>query len=214
MNQILILLGALVALAVLKKALPWLLVHGIGRVFAGAIGEEALKRQPMSIHLVPANVPWKDAATAEVAVKTFVSLGFEDAGRYQIQEMPGLLVQLLAHPFESMLAVVYEHPQAGRWMDVASRYQDDRSVTFTTSKPTGMDGRPGHAMIHAQGLSPRALFAKAQSERPAGTMRPASADAAVRDFENAYAESMAWRSQKGVSPEEVAGVAQRMDKAA
>lgn len=214
MTQILVLLGALVALAVLKKALPWLLVRGIGRVFAGAVGEEALRKQPQTIHLVPANASWKDAATADAAVKTFLSLGFEDAGRYQIQEMPGLLVQLLAQPYESMIAVVYEHPQAGRWMDVASRYQDDRSVTFTTSKPTGMDGRPGHAMIHAPGLSPRALFTKAQSERPGGTMRPASADAAVRDFENAYAESMAWRTGKGVSVEEVAEVARRMDKAA
>jgi hypothetical protein len=77
-----------------------------------------------------------------------------------------------------------------------------------------MDERPGHAMIHAQGLSPRALFTKAQTERPAGAMRQAAADSAVREFENAYAESMAWRSQRGVRPEEVAEVARRMDKAA
>jgi hypothetical protein len=54
-----------------------------------------------------------------------------------------------------------------------------------------------------------ALWKSVAREKPARTPQPVSVVGAAADFENAWAESIAWRKQNGISRTEVAKVATR-----
>jgi hypothetical protein len=204
MNPILIALGALVALTLVRP----LLLLVVARIFAGAIGAHAVAQQPDEIHLVRSGRhAWKDAARADSAARTFASAGFDDAGTWTVQEMAGVVVQLMANASDGMYAAICEHPKAGPWIDLVTRYTDGTSITFSSNPPTGLNARPGHRTENVPGAAPGALLARARDSRPRRAAEPHTASAAPRDFMRAYAESMAWRKQHGVSAGEVAKVA-------
>lgn len=210
MRTILILAAILVLLPFVRKLLGAAIGSAVGRLFAKAVGGEALSHQPDTIHLSPAGTqPWNDASAASAISDPLLGRGFEDAGTFKIQEMP-VVLRLLAHPGDSLIAAIYEHPQAGVWCDMVARYEQGNSITFTTAKPSGLDHRPGHPTVNAPGLSPLALLARIRAERPQGLLKPATAEMAARVFEESYDESMAWRNHRGVSAREVAEVAGKM----
>ena len=196
----------------------WILARPLSRLLiASALGKQvgatALAQQPDTIHLEPAPAEaWRDAENARRVTTAIQALGFETAGTFRILELPGVTVELLAHPGESMYAAVYEHPQAGAWFEYFVRCQDGTSVTFTTLPPTGLDDRPGHPLVRAVGADPRSLFEKAQERKPRKPLDPARASDVVAVFEKGYADSIAWRKQQGISRKEVVRVA--MKKAA
>lgn len=204
MKIILILLAVVVLWQIVKR----LLVRGLAGVFAQAVGKVALAQQPDRIQLLKASAEaFRDGAAVKNLAAPLLERGFADAGSYHVKEMPGVLVALLAKPDECFYAAIYEHPQAGHWIDLVTRYPNGDSATFSTVKPTGLSPRPGHAMVNAPEARPLALYMRARSERPRGTMKTVAVESAVLDFETAYAEEMAWRKQKGVSACEVAAVA-------
>lgn len=211
MKEILILAGILLGLAVLKKAVPWLLANVLGR----AIGDHALTQTPDSIRLEKAGPDaWKQPAAVLPLVGPLFQKGFHDSGVFQVPEMPGLLVQLLVKSDESLIAAIYEHPQAGHWLDLACRFQDGTSETWTTAPPTGLVDRPGHPVHHVSGLDTPGLLARARAAMPRRALQAVTPFTAPRLFEAAYAESIAYRKKKGVSAREVATIANAMDKAA
>lgn len=205
--KIILLLLAVIALWPIARRL---LARGLAGVFARAVGQAALAQQPDRIRLVQASPDaFKDTAAVRRLASPLLAAGFTDAGSYHVNEMPGVLVELLAKPDEGFYAAIYEHPQAGHWIDLVTRYADGTSATFTTVKPTGLEARPGHAHVHAPELDPAGLYRRARGERERGPVKPAMVASAVADFETAYAEEMAWRKQQGVSAGEVAAVARR-----
>jgi len=204
MYRILILAAALLLVTVGRGLLMSIIV----RLFGRSIGEQAIAKQPDRIQLVrSAPSAWSNAPAAAALAEPLARAGFDDAGTFHVQEMPGLLVRLLVHAREGFLAVVYEHPKAGHWLDVVTRYSDHTSITFTSHRPTGLSPRPGHPVINAPGASAIALLARARAERPRGAMAPLSTQRAPSDFEDAYGEAIAWRKSHGVSAAEVAKVA-------
>jgi hypothetical protein len=145
----------------------------IASAFGKQVGATALARQPDTIHLEPASAEtWRDAENARRVATALEALGFETAGSFRVPELPGITLELLAHPGESMYAAVYEHPQAGTWFEYFVRCQDGTSATFTTLAPTGLDDRPGHAIVRSVGADPRSLFEKAQERKPARRSNP------------------------------------------
>lgn len=206
MKEILILAGALVALKLLQPLITLI----VASLFGGLVGREALAQQPDTIRLAKAEPDvWKDRAAVAAIAGGFRPCGFQDAGTYTVAEMPGVVVRLLANEQDAFYAAIYEHPQAGVWCDVVCTYAHGDSVTYTTSKPTGLEARPGHAMVHLPGRSPMDVYTHACANRAPGVYAPCRADRAVADFERAYAESMAWRKQRGISTREVAEVARK-----
>jgi hypothetical protein len=200
-------IGGAVALWIFARPLSRLLV-------AGAVGKEvgaaALAKQPDTIHLEPATADaWRDAENQRRTAAALAALGFETAGTFRIPELPGVTLELMAHPGESTYAAVYEHPVAGAWFELFMRCHDGATATFTTLPPTGLDDRPGHVIVRAVGADPRTLFEKAQERKPRKPLEPARAATAVAAFEQGYEESMAWRKGQGISRAEVMRVATR-----
>jgi hypothetical protein len=210
MKLVLTIVLVLVGLAILKRVVAFFALRLFGGWIGRAIGQAALGQQPDTIQLDAISPDsWLDRDAAHALGDAFLELGFADAGTHRIVEMDGVRVRLLVHEREGLIAAVYEHPQAGQWFDVVGRYADGTSITFTTSKPTGLDPRPGHPVVHAPATSPRALIERARWERPPGALLPITTAAVVAAFEQAYAESMAWRKQRGITACEVAQVAAR-----
>lgn len=181
------------------------------RVIASAIGADALAAQPDTIHLTRRETePWSNPEALGRLADPLERAGFEDAGIFAVDEMPGLHVRLLAHRRESLYAALYEHPQAGTWADIVAQYEDGEEFTFTTSQQTGLDEPPGHHTVNAPGTSTDALLARARSEMPRRPLRMVRPDEAPAVFEESYADSMAWRKGKGISAREVGEVARKM----
>jgi hypothetical protein len=211
MQKIVILLGALGALTLLRKLMPFLVM----RLFGRAIGSRAVSRQPDAIHLEKCDpTSWKDRGAILPLVSPLLQRGFQDAGVFRVNELPGLTLQLLVEPHESMMGVVYEHPKAGHWVEVAARYRDGESITCSSSPPTGLAPRPGHAVINAPELGAAALYERARADSGSRPRERVTTFSVQTMFERAYAESIAYRKQKGVSAREVANVAAQKRKAA
>lgn len=210
MNTVLICVAVLVGFWLLRKLLAFLIVRGLSGVVGRAIGSAALSKQPDAIHLQAANEgAWADADAARHMAEPFHDLGFESAGVYRIPELPGVIAELFANSGDRLYGVVYEHPHAGHWYDVVSRFEDGTSATYTTAQPTGLDPRPGHPVVNLPGARAQALVARARSEAHGKRPKPATRGNVVTDFETAYAESIAWRKGRGISAQEVGRVAQR-----
>ena len=204
MNSIVFLVVALVAISVLSPLMRMLIAALAGK----QVGAAALAKQPDAIHLEKKGPSaWKNAAGANALARPLLARGFEDAGTCTVREMPGLVVQLLAHAGDSVYAAVYEHPKVGQWLDVFTRYQDGTSFTVTTAKPTGMNPRPGHDTVHAPDSTPEQALDRAMTARPRKWFDTTSVDRAMPVFEKAYADSMAYRKSVGVSRKEVMKVA-------
>src|SRR5712692_9091447 len=101
MPSVLALLAALVVIPILL------------RLAARAIGRAAVERQPDRIHLTCRDArAWRNPQNADTLSRALTWKGFEDAGTFAIDEMPNVVVQLLADPKRSMTATIYEHPMA------------------------------------------------------------------------------------------------------
>ena len=186
---------------------PFQLVRRITMAFLGKsgledVGRKALAEQPNSITLHRVNGPVK--AEALTSVSSLERRGFERAGSYDVREMKGVTLHLLVKPVESAVAVVYEHVKVGVWADVSTRYADGTSFTITSAPAgQGLDKQPGHVSVSAPRQPAPMLAVRLLRERPAGAMRQITALEFPGVFCQAYADSMAWRKNKGLSADEV-----------
>jgi len=203
-GSILFWVGALVVVSLLSPLLKIVIAALAGK----QIGAAALAKQPDTIRLRRGGT-WKNAPAPGKIVAALTSRGFEDAGAYTITEMPGMVVQLLADAVNGLYAAIYEHPQAGSWLELFSHFQDGTSVTYSTSRATGLKPRSGHPSINMPGAEPIALLDKALTMRPRRPLEGVSVAKAVEVFERAYAEGIAYRKQVGISTREVVKAAAR-----
>jgi hypothetical protein len=204
MTKILILTGVLALLFLLAPVVRVI----AALLFGKSIAASALAKVPDTIRLTPAGPsPWLEPAAVAELCDSLRARGFEDGGSFTVDEMPGVVVSLFADPRRSLWGAAYEHPRAGRWIEVVTRYADDTSATYTTLPRTGLAPLPGHIHVHAPGLDAEQLLAKAMAERPRGAMRDVAAAEAARRFVESYAEGVAKRKQVGVSRKEVVAVA-------
>lgn len=123
------------AWAILKYKPQWfnaVLVAVMGKTGLEALGRKAMRGQPDFITPAPGGPPARPEARS--ALESLERRGFRSAGSFVIPEMQNLPVHFLAKEDESSIAVVYEHPKAGVWCDLVSRYVDGSSITVTNAK--------------------------------------------------------------------------------
>ena len=136
-------------------------------------------------------------------------------GDYSIQEVPGVLVRFLMDKEKSVFACLYEHPKAGTWMELLSRYQDGTGATFTMMRERGIEHRPQNTVVHAPGAAPGELLDRMLRERPSRPLVELSAEKIVQLFEDAWREQIAWQKNRGgPSAKEVARVIVTREKRA
>lgn len=160
---------------------------------------------PETITLTPIDrVSWPDQENGRRLFQEISRLGFVPVSAFGIAEMPGVELIGFCRSDESAYAVLYYHPKAGVWMDIAGRYQDGGSLTVSSTKEAGVLDKPeGWVTVKAVDASPAELWARYQANRRKGAARrPTSKENFKADFENAYAEEMAWRQARGGATED------------
>lgn len=199
----LIYIGLLVLFLIVLKLFSRPFVGLLVRLGIIEVGKMAMAKQPDRIRMVRSASAFKDAKAARVYAEPLLALGFADAGTYSVDTLPGVLVRFFSKPKDNLYAVIYEHAKAGVWMNYVSLFGDGGSITFTTQTDRGLEQRPEHPITYAPGAGAEELYKRALSERPWKPLKPMPPENIVPEFERAYAESMAWRKQKGISKEEV-----------
>jgi hypothetical protein len=192
-------------LAVLLFAWP-ALKDVAARIALTRYRSSALASQPDAISLVRVREPrWRNPQAFAASDRELAAAGFAEAGAYVVHEMPGLTLGLYALPGERAYAVVYDHPRSGSWAEIVTRYEDGSLACFTTLEPMDVELPEGALHVAVPGAPLGELWKRMRAERPARPMRPCSRAEAARDFERAYADSMALHRGRSGAGEPGAG---------
>ena len=224
MKEFFAIVGIFVCIIVIILLLGGLFViWKVRRAFSGLADQLSDMQMPMAmparIHAQRReNFAWNNEDVVNKLLQPLWKLGFEDAGFYEIAEMPGVKVRALARPSETLWAVVYEHPQAGVWMDYVTRYvektPDGENIigSLTTTNATQgeeLERQPNHDKIYVSALGAEALYqrhlAMRRSDVEWSAVVPQNFQA---EFEQAYAREMDWRyARGGVTEDELRAIA-------
>ncbi len=203
MGLILQVLGAILLLIILALVVFVLTIRAKFRKLFRDLQSHAedamVTATPPRIHLRAVDsIDWADEEAIEALTVPLPGLGFEDAGQYEFREMKGVQLHAWVNPEQAAVAVVYEHPTAGAWMDFVTQYEDGTRITFTnTGQGGGLDHQPGHTIERRPGLDPQALYREFLEARPRRPAIPVGAGEFVAVFEEAYAAEMDWRNARG-----------------
>lgn len=199
-----------------RRLLALFLLSNAGRGALKGLGKRAVEAQPDQITLEHlADPSWQDAAVGEI-ISSLWAAGFTDVGGYAVDKMPGVKVHILVKPEDCVAAHVYEHPEAGIWIELVTRYQDGTSTTLTTLPASGQNQPSWLKTIRAGHAPAGELVRQLIHDRPARAMKPVSAEQAPQDFEEGYVRYVLWRKATPMTADEVAPTvrnwAQRAEK--
>lgn len=153
---------------------------------------------PFRVTLHPvATGEWSNLKVAEMS-GALESRGFVSAGDFRVEPIPaGLHLRLLANESQGVYAAVYEHGQAGIWVDLVTAYRDGRVHTTASLKDHLMDSMPNKTIRFHEGAEAGWLLDEHLSKRPVGDWLRVKADELPDRFVTKYAEEMEWRGMRG-----------------
>jgi len=187
-----------------------LLLRSAARATLSDIGQRALMKQPDTITLSRLSDPgWKDAAAIAALAQPLLAAGFSDCGAYSIDKMPGVKVRMLFQDDTAVAAHLYEHAQAGLWVELVTRYDGGSSYSASTLPATGIELPPWVKIIRSPGTPAGELYQRLLHERSSVAIHRITRHDVVREFEEGYLRQMIWMKNKGISPEEVAAVVKK-----
>lgn len=202
LGVILLVLVLIVGLAILTLLLKFRRFAKTARQFLEELGQSSATPAKVTLERM-ATATWSDAKAIGRTVEPLPDLGFEQVGTFQVAEIDGLQLQAWIQPKEDVTAVVYEHPQAGVWLDLVTRYADGTRWTYAnTSQGSGVDHQPGHTVERFPGVDTRGLYQKHLADRDSKPREKADPATFVAVFEKAYSDEMEWRNSRGGPTEE------------
>lgn len=188
-----------------RRILGFILTSSVAKVALNKIGSAALAKQPDVIRLTRERFSQARNSTAiEEWTKPLIAHGFDDAGVFVVDKMPGVMVNLLTHSNDCVAVSVYDHPQAGVWIEMVTHYDSGDCATLTTMKNLGFVRPPWLTSTFVDKAPVMNLLERHMKDRRKGTMIPISAERAPRQFEEDYVKYMLWKKNQGLSSEEVA----------
>jgi hypothetical protein len=188
-----------------KKILAFVLTRSVARSALQHIGNNAVQKQPDWITLDRVSDPaWTNPAAANDLIQPLLANGFTDAGAYTVDKMPAVKLAILVKPGDYITAHVYEHPKAGTWIELVTRYPDGTCQTVSTLPSTGIQPPPWVRTIRAAKAPAMDLVRQLTFARRSGDKKKIEADDVVREFEEGYAKSIVWQKNNGLTSEEVA----------
>jgi len=199
------LLALLVVSRLGSRIVALLAMRGLANRALKAVGDTAINRQPDEIHLSPTHGETVRAPLEQFAA-TLSARGFTDGGFFAVAEIPGLIIHFMLDVPNSVYAGLYDHPKAGCMAELVTRYQDGNGITYCMRRDSGMEPRPGDIVVHAPDVPLDALYDRMLRERPKRPMVAIDSSNAPRLFEQAWAQQVRWRKQRGGDSQEVARI--------
>jgi len=164
-------------------------------------------KTPSRIHLQRTEqMEWSKEAEVKATLAPLQNL-FTPLGYFTLQEMPVKLAALTLSG-QQVYAVVYEHPVAGVWAEIYSRYRDwpaaeDLHVfEHSASGADQMDTPPLRRAWKIPGLDIEALFQRFIHERPAYELEAVQPDQFPVLLKERTRTKMDWRNSRGGPTEE------------
>lgn len=193
-----------------RRIVALLLLRSAARTALSDIGQQALMKQPDTITLSRLSDPgWKDAAAIDALAQPLLTAGFSDLGVYSIDKMPGVKVRMLFQDDTAVAAHLCEHPKAGVWPELVTRYDGGSSHSISALPATGIELPPWVKIIRLPGTPTGELYQRLLRERSSVAIKRITRGDVVREFEEGYLRQMIWMKNKGISPEEVAAVVKK-----
>jgi hypothetical protein len=158
---------------------------------------------PPRVELVPCvDIPWSDPTEVVSYAERLRALGFQDAGRYQILQLPDRYLWAFVKP-EAGVTVVLTRTRASASFEMATHYSNGTSFAFGSSRTYGLLTHPPHWTVQAVPESdPASVFEQMLAERPERPVAPDQVDDFVAKYQDRYARIMDWRNLRGGYTEE------------
>lgn len=206
---LLALVAAVATLFMLKRILTYLLMRRAGRLALAEVGKRALTKLPEYVSLSRVESPdWTNAELVRQQAEPLLGCGFQDAGVYSVDKMPGVLIRMMCQPQSGVVAHIYDHPRSGSWIEMVTRYDDGSTHAVSTLAPNGMKHPEWYRKIQADKSIPtNKIYERFLPQRQQQGIRLVAASDVAREFEEAYHKLALWRQEAGISPQEVARVA-------
>ena len=199
---------AVTAVYVVKEFLAVLMLRK-GRQVLPSVDKTIFTRQPDSVHLSRVQSPaWNDEMSVRQLAEPLLLSGFQDLGAYSVNRSQGMLIRILFQPQSYVAAHIFDHPTAGNWIEMATRYEDGSTDVVTTLAPTGAKNPDWFRRVQAeQGTPTRQIYERYLATRRQQGIEMLSAADAVGEFEDVYQKLALWRQESGVVRLESAPVA-------
>jgi hypothetical protein len=203
------LVAALTAIFLLKRVLTYLLMRRAGRQALAEVGKRAVTKLPEYIRLSRVEAPaWTNEELVQQQAEPLLRCGFQDAGIYTVDRMPGVFVRMMCQPQAGVAAHIYDHPRAGSWIEMVTRYDDGSTHSVSTLAPNGMKHPDWFRKIQADKAMPaNKIYERFLPLRQQHGIKYVVAADVAKEFEEVYHKLALWRQEAGISPEEVAVVA-------
>ena len=196
-------IGVVCVLFFLLIVITLLVIRSKLRKALGAVQGPGSKT-PNRIHLARQDqLDWAKESAVKATLEPLQKLGFAPVGFFTLQEMPGVQFVALTHSAHNAYAVIYEHPVAGVWADIYTRYAEGQPLTVCTYSnvhhpgSNQLDTPPFRKSVKIPGLAIESLFERFINERPAYVFDPVQPENFAALFEKAYADEMDWRNSRG-----------------
>lgn len=163
------------------------------------------QREPFIVHLTEDVGPeWLEEKCAKQIDQDMVGLGFERGKAYFIPEMQNIELQSYIHG--KIVAVLYQHPIAGLWVDMCVEEVGGNEYTVSNAPMgSGLDKRPECIKFFDKKADVGALYQKISEiiTNSDKEMIEFSIGDFRHYFEEAYKKEAAWKARKGgISREE------------
>ena len=190
-----------------KRIIALLMVRSAAQGAMNDIGKKAINAQPDFVNLTRDEFPkFTNSAGIDEFKNPLLASGFEYVGTFNVDKMPGVKIVVLVKPPDYVTAHIYEHPKAGIWIELVTRYQDGSSHTLTTLPSTGLQLPPFVQTIRAAKAPAPSLVQQLIAGRRVGEMKRVDASDAVNEFEQNYAKYILWQKNKGMTTAEMAEI--------
>jgi hypothetical protein len=204
MKLFLIIVGAvltafILCLLILRLCLRWLTrnVRGAMKQLGDVLEKVRPKVPPLRIKLRPVEaIHWQRPDDIEALVEPLRQARFTEIGTFRT-DGSGVALEALWRPDDSVYAIVYEHPKAGVWLDLVTRFQDGSRITYCTQRDTLLDHAEHNVVRFHEGMPAGELLSRFLAERPSKPIASMSPEEFVGHFEQAYADTMDWIIARG-----------------
>jgi hypothetical protein len=191
---------ALLAIALMVAVRVWLTVKlkGLTNELGDAFKDlaNALPQTELKLHDAPATL-LDDSPEAADMIAALKKLGFVDAGRYTIDQLPGARMAALVDIERSAAAAIVDVPGNQPFIDLGCRYTDGTWMTYSTSPSTGLERPAGMPIIRFEGATAEELAEQFFAHRPPGPFDPVSPETFKANVERYFREEMTWRMSRG-----------------
>lgn len=182
----------------------------LGETLGEALGELAsmggsLPHFRISL-IVPDEFEWHHPERMTELADELTSLGFDDAGQFQLEQSPAMRLQGFVDESRQLVAAIYDVEDEKRYglFDFISAYEDGTEVNYSNKFDEGFAKPPFMKVIRDPEATPADMLERCLTERRTDGLLTRSVDDFKACIEASVAREMNWRvDQGGFSIEEV-----------